>query len=664
MASALKSNIALSVLGGLLFLAGILALLFSSAGNLFVAKLLTQYLQSQTNLAWEARKFRLTPNSFSLDFAIQNGELELFVDGNYSLLAQNLSGDFLLNSNGFMLPLKSDLKPLNIAENIWIEGKFAGEFANYFIQASSNILQANSDFNANFSYLALQNIILIAKEASLQKVFEMFNMIPYADGILNFDLQLNRYLSQAGNNFDGKISLSIDGGNLETEAFLKVFNLNIPSMRFIAQLEGAMAKNTLEHTFNLYSNIGDILLSGTTNLQTFDTDTDFNIKIQSLSSLSSLFKIPLNGSFLAKGIAQGDVKNMHLEGGITLENSPLDFHLSLQNLKPYSFELSSQNLEAMAFLKLLNQPAYLNGTLILKVLLSDFTHGTSGVGYIQGKHLLLNNPLLQSHTQINLPPTAFDLDSKIELTQGKGLLEYALDSNIISLRSQGGNITLKPFLLKLPQTLNIYQLQNLSYHNNAFVNGALFLEGILTQDSLELNGTITQEKQESKASLTLNHNSLNLSLDNLSIEQIHTIFPKIPPILANAFNGRTNMLLQHDFIEQTKQINLDFIALKFQDSTFLKAIHQASCQNLSNTAFNGYFYSQFHEDDTLQSKFSLHNLTKSNKNSSFLQIQAPEMITNLNTQMLDGNLIFQCEKITQNASLEGSIQSPKFIKRK
>ena len=40
------------------------------------------------------------------------------------------------------------------------------------------------------------------------------------------------------------------------------------------------------------------------------------------------------------------------------------------------------------------------------------------------------------------------------------------------------------------------------------------------------------------------------------------------------------------------------------------------------------------------------------------------MITNLNTQMLDGNLIFQCEKITQNANLEGSIQSPKFIKRK
>ncbi|WDL70100.1 hypothetical protein IP364_01210 [Helicobacter winghamensis] len=659
MKSLLKSKILLCIFGLFIFFGGAFALLFSPFGNSLVASLILKNLESKTGIVWETRDFKLTPSAFSLDFSALDTHLELFAKGNYSLLTQSIQGDFLLNSKGFLLPLKNQQKHLKIPNNAWIEGTFSGEFANYFIQASSNLLQAHSDLSMAFSYLTPQSISLATKDASLAKTLEMLNIIPYSDGILSLDLQLNRHLAQKAFNstFDGNITLNIDGGDLDTEAFLKTFNLKISPTHFITQFQGTISQNTLDYTFNLYSNIGDILLNGTTNIHSLATNTDFNIKLQSLSPFSPFFKLPLNGIFLAKGTARGDIKNMLIQGGITLENSPLDFRLSLKELNPHTLELNSDNLQAMALLKLFNQPAYLNGILSLKVLLRDFTHGISGIAQIQGENLFINSPLFETHTKIGFPSTAFSLDSKVELAQGKGVVDYILDSNIIRFQSVGGSITLAPFSLNLPQNINASKLQNLSYNNKSLLNGALNLNGIATQDSITLNGAITQEKLESKISLILNPKRINFNLENLSQKQIHTIFPKIPTFL-KTLEGRANLHFQHDFSEHTKHINFDIIALKLQKGILLNNLNKVSCINLDNATFSGHFYNKLQADNTLLSTFTLQNKKDSNPKN----IHTSEIITNLNTQALRGNLTIQCNKTTKKADISGSTQNLKFKK--
>ena len=640
------------MLGFLLAFGGIFALLFSPVGNYFVANLILQHLESKSGFAWEARSFKLSFGSFSLDFSAQNQNLELFAKGDYSLLTQSLQGDFLLNSNGFLLPLKTHQKSLNIPKDVWVEGKFSGEISNFFIQANSNILQARSDVSAAFSYLTPQSISLTTKDASLAKVFEMLNIIPYSDGILSFDLQLNRHLMQ--NTFDGNIALNIDGGDLDTQAFLETFHLNISPTHFITQFQGTITQNTLEYSFNLYSSVGDMLLKGTTNIHSLATNTDFNIKLQSLSPFSPFFKIPLGGSFLAKGTALGDVNNMLIQGGITLENSPINFRLSLQDLKPHTFELNSQNLQATALLKLFNQPAYLNGDLTLKVLLRDFAHGISGIAKIQGNNLFINSPLFETHTKIGFPSTAFILDSKVELAQGKGVVDYLLDSNIIRLQSQGGSINLAPFRLNLPQNINASKLQNLSYNNKSLLNGTLNLNGIATQDSITLNGAITQNKSESKMRLALNKKRINFHLDNLNPKQIYTIFPKIPPFL-KTLQGRANLHFQHDFLERAKHINFDLLTLKFQKGALLNNLNKISCQNLNNISFSGHFYNQL-QTDKLLSTFKIDAKTDSN----FPRIHASKILTHSNT--LSGNLTIQCNKNQKEININGTLQNPKFKK--
>lgn len=80
-----------------------------------------------------------------------NGQLELFLEGDYSLFLRNLKGKFLLNSHGFSTKIAD--KTLQFAENTWVEGEFSGEFAHYILQAQSNLLDSQSDLNAYGSYL-------------------------------------------------------------------------------------------------------------------------------------------------------------------------------------------------------------------------------------------------------------------------------------------------------------------------------------------------------------------------------------------------------------------------------------------------------------------------------------------------------------------------------
>lgn len=153
------------------------------------------------------------------------------------------------------------------------------------------------------------------------------------------------------------------------------------------------------------------------------------------------------------------------------------------------------------------------------------------------------------HTQIGFPATTFQLDSKMELAQGKGILNYTLTSNLADFKSQGGTISLQPFTFEIPQNITLKKLQNFSYRNKSLLKGTLNAQGIATNESLNLKGTINKETPPNTTqatnsnpektldknqnlndslSLMLNKQEFNLSLHQLNSAQIYTIFPKIP----------------------------------------------------------------------------------------------------------------------------------------
>lgn len=299
---------------------------------------------------------------------------------------------------------------MNFSDNSWIEGEFGGEFSHYTLQAQSNLLDSQSDFHAYGSYWDLQGLNLHTKNASLNALFTLLGQSSYGDGILNFDLKLDKMQdslnanpyslwnslfntkSETMNLYNGNLNISLEGGELEAQEFLAHFGLTIPPTHFMGELYGEIHHNAFEHYLKIYSNIGDFELKGASNLATLATNTEFHFNLQNLSPLSPFFGIPLNGALSAKGIAKGDTKNMLLNGTMQLENSPLDFHLNLQNLKANTLKITSQNLEASALFNLLNQPAFLRGILSLDLDLRDFTQGISGIVSMQSQDLFINSP--------------------------------------------------------------------------------------------------------------------------------------------------------------------------------------------------------------------------------------------------------------------------------
>lgn len=652
-------KIILAFLGFLLIFFSLAALLFSPFGNAYLSNLLLSKLESHTHFKWEARHFKLTPSHLSLEAVAQNGQLELFLESEYSLFLRNFKGSFLLNSKGFSAKLAD--KTLKFSDNSWIEGEFGGEFAHYTLQARSNLLDSESDLNAIGSYLELQGLNLHTKNASLSALFALFDEAPYGEGILNFDLKLDRSgdSSYGVSDYNGILNASLEGGDLNAEEFLSHFNLTIPPTHFMGELQGEIRHNTFEHYLKMYSSVGDFELKGASNLVTLATNTEFHLNFQNLSPLSPFFGIPLNGALNTKGIAKGDIKNMLINGTMILEHSPLDFRLSLQNLQANTLRITSQNLEASALFTLLNQPAFLMGVLSLDLDLRDFARGISGVIVMQSQNLLINSPLIEMHTHIGFPAQTFQMESKIELAQGKGILNYALNSNLASLQSQEGKISLQPFAFEIPQEVTLKKIQNLSYRNKSLFKGTLKAQGIVANDSLSFKGAIEEDsktdKQNNMFSLSLNQAAWNLALNQLNSTQIYTIFPAIP----HYFEGVANLKIKEEFADRIRHINFDIAHLRFRNTALLRSLNQATQRNLAPYSFNGFLYHQILPDAQLYSTISLQSKDSNLSNSQGIQIQSSKIVTNLNTSTLQGNLSLKRSKNTKNLRLYGNIYQPK-----
>ncbi|MBD5165761.1 hypothetical protein [Helicobacter sp.] len=651
-------KIILAFLGFLLIFFSLAALLFSPFGNAYIRNFLLSKLESQTHFQWEARHFKLTPSHLSLEAVAQNGQLELFLESEYSLFLRNFKGSFLLNSKGFSTKLAD--KTLKFSDNSWIEGEFGGEFAHYTLQAQSNLLDSESDLNAIGSYLELQGLSLHTKNASLSALFALFDEAPYGEGILNFDLKLERSgdSSYGISDYNGILNASLEGGDLDAEEFLSHFNLTIPPTHFMGELQGEIHHNTFKHYLKMYSSVGDFELKGASNLATLATNTEFHLNFQNLSPLSPFFGIPLNGALSTKGIAKGDTKNMLINGTMTLEHSPLDFRLSLQNLQANTLKITSQNLEASALFTLLNQPAFLMGVLNLDLDLRDFARGISGVVVMQSQNLLINSPLIEMHTHIGFPAQTFQMESKIELAQGKGILNYALNSNLASLQSQEGKISLQPFAFEIPQEVTLKKIQNFSYRNKSLFKGTLKAQGVVMNDSLNFKGAIEEDsnKQGNAFSLSLDKAAWNLSLNQLNSTQIYTIFPEIP----HYFEGIANLNIKEDFTERMRYVHFDTAHLRFRNTALLRTLNQATQRNLAPYSFSGFLYHQILPDAQLHSTILLQSKDSNLPKSQEIQIQSSKIVTNLNTSALQGNLLLKRNENIKNHRLYGSIHQPKI----
>lgn len=618
--------------------------LFSSFGNAYIANFLIKELQNKTNLSWQVKDFSLSPSHFFLGFHTEDNSLNLTANGEFSIFLQTLKGEFLIDSKEAKIPLKN--KNFNILNlnNTTLKGEFLGSFSNLKVQTQNNFANGENLIYLNLAYFKAKDIFINIKNLQLAKLLESLDKKPYFNGILNANLNIKK---EAQNNFSGEVSINLEEGNLDSNVFLEQFNLEIPPTHFVTHLQGNITQNTLDGSLKLYSNIGDALIKGATNLKTLATNTDFNIKLQSLAPLSPFFKIPLNGAIEASGNARGGLENMLILGDINLQDSPLKYNLNLQNLRPNTLKIQSQNLKAQSLFTLFNQLHFMSGILNLELDLRDFKEGISGIITLNSKNLQINSPLIETHTKIGFLAQNFTLDSSMQLSLGSGILNATLDSKMLNYTLQNGQISLKPFKFSATQALNIPKLENFSYENKTLFSGILSAQGELSQDNFALKGNITNKSSINPFLLNRGKNSVNIYVSNLKESQIYRLFPKIP----RYFEGVGNLHFQRDLSKKTRQINFDFTKFKLKNLNILKSLETKNC-SLNQAEFKGSIYNKLLENQFLHGTITL--------NSKNTKLQIPKIITNLNTLSLDGILTINCDKTPINRNLKGTIYKPKL----
>ena len=220
---------------------------------------------------------------------------------------------------------------------------------------------------------------------------------------------------------------------------------------------------------------------------------------------------------------------------------------------------------------------------------------------------------------------------------------------------------MQPLTFEIPQEITLKKLQNFSYRNKSLLKGTLNAQGVATNESLNLKGEIVANEdskhQGDSFSFALSKTGLNLQLNHLSDTQFYTIFPKIP----HYFKGITNLNFKENFADKTRQINLDILNARFQNTALLRNLNQATQRNLAHNTWNGFIRNQLFSDNQLHSAVFLQskNDTK-NPKSQNLKIQSPKIVTNLNKMNLEGNLLIQHHQNTKKLRLYGNIYQPKI----
>lgn len=620
---------------------GVLALcfafLFSSVGNQFLAQILLEKLQNQTNLLWQVRSFKLTPSKVELDFATKDNQLEFFFKGVYSLFLWHMEGNFSLLCNG--LDFKYKNTSFLLAPNTWIEGNITGNFKHYTLQAQSNFLNSQSQIQMTGNHNTLHDFSLQITNASLASLLNFLKNPEYGDGVLTLQTQIAKFDKM----YNGDFELNIEGGELEPSLFLEHFNLKIPNTIFMGDLKGTLKDNKFHHQLNLYSNNGDIKIQGATHIHSLATNSQFDIRLGNLTPFSAFLNIPLGGNFATQGIIKGDFKNMLVDGNLNFLDSALSYNILLESLKPKTLKAQTKTLNAQSLFKLFGQPAYISGDLNLSLDLRDFSEGISGIAKLKGQKLLANSSLIKEQIQIGIPTTSFHLDSQINLAKGSGILNYILESNLINLKSQESKITLSPFNVQSDFEVLVNKLQNFFYQNHSVFNGDLQAKGSL-KDFLTLEGHIIQE-DKNPFLLTLSKQALTLRINQLHSNQFYRIFNTIP----RYFSGTGNLTFKENFSQKTQDFQLDLKDFQFNNIPLTKNINTKAKINLNKEHFSGYFYNTI-SGQTLQSRIQLQ--------SKNYQLQTSKITTDLNTQDLEGNLSIKTQKTTKTLDIKGKLHKP------
>ena len=172
----------------LLVIGGIYGILFTSAGNSYVASIIENKVnEGQKDVSMKVDNFKLTMNDVLFKATIDDNST-INVEGALNIFAQTV--DLKYDVNVADLSKLENLTKQKLNGSFSTNGIVKGDSKQAVVKGVSKIASSNTNYDIQLKDFNPSNILFTMKDAKIEELLYMVNQPIYAKGMLNIDANI------------------------------------------------------------------------------------------------------------------------------------------------------------------------------------------------------------------------------------------------------------------------------------------------------------------------------------------------------------------------------------------------------------------------------------------------------------------------------------------
>ena len=621
-------------------------LIFTNTGNNIIAKYLEEEINyGQEKLLFKVNNLKLSYSSISFDARISdNSEIKVF--GNFSILRKEFDLQYFANIND--LSIFKNLANYNIKGSLETNGTFMGNRQEAIVQGVSNIAKSDSRYYFNLKDFKPVSLNIQIKNAKIEELLLLLGKPLFAKGDINIMADIR---NTDKSNLEGMIISNILDGRINNDVINKELKVAIVnSINFKGNLNASLFPNKIDIKGELNSSILDLFLDNTIiDFETNKTNSNYKLDIKNITTLSSFFNKKWVGEFSTTGSLEESNNIFTMIGTSNIFQSNTKYTIIFDKEKLSSIDFSIENGKIEKLLKMLSEPVYATGDLVMKGKINDLNSEKIN-GSINSK--LSNISIVNEVTN-----TVFNQDLKNQIKSNlqidtniidnKAISKINLDSNIGNLDTQNSIFNFNDNSFSSDYTYNISNLEKIKDFTKIKLTGKAKLEGkfYTRRGKYTLNGK--SNLSSGNLNLELKDGNLKINFDDISTKELSNLldYPKI-------FDSNADMNLNYSYITNNGNINA-----KLQNGHFISNGFTALASSVTKSDLTKEIYEKVTITSQIKDKILTSNLSMRSPNT---QINIKDSTINFNKETIDMKINANIKNTPLNTTIKGDIEKPKF----
>lgn len=317
-------RILLFLLSSLLIFFGVVyGILFTPAGNSFVASKIEDKANEDPRANFKVDEFVLTTSSIKFVATIDSNS-QIKVEGLLELLSKKVDLNYFVNVKDLSKLQEFTGQKLNGAFST--QGSVKGDEQLMVINGKSSIFDSKTSYNVELVEFKPSDIQFLIKEAKIDKLLYMVNQPIYATGLINIDGKIKNAQIPT---LDGLILTNIKNGKINNPIVNKAFNQKlIKPLLFNGDVVTNLKGNKALSKVDFITSMANIVVEeALVNLENGLIKSDYLVKVPDLSKLFDVTQMKMRGKIDLNGELKKYKEDLTVTGLSKLLGGELNFKL-------------------------------------------------------------------------------------------------------------------------------------------------------------------------------------------------------------------------------------------------------------------------------------------------------------------------------------------------